>query len=302
MSLVRLRTFIEVYRQSSITKAARSLNLTQPAVSQHIAGLESTIGRPLFERLTTGMKPTATAHELATDIGDKLDAAEAALSSARVRTMDVAGALQIAGHADFMAEVLSEQLIPLLKAGIRIRIHTGNGTFVKEKLLKGHCDLGISAYPILDNRLQGQKIMTTKVVPVAAPCIVQKIKQAPHFSTALAQQPLLAYSAELLLIDRWMVKNNLNIKPIIPSVVTQDLRTQRKLLMQGFGWAIMPEFLCARQIKRQELMEIPSPVGSIEIHYYLLWTPSALRQTRVTHARKTLLQGFNSSMKKSLIS
>ncbi len=43
MSLARLRTFIEVYRQRSISGAARTLNLTQPAVSQHIAGLEMSI-------------------------------------------------------------------------------------------------------------------------------------------------------------------------------------------------------------------------------------------------------------------
>ena len=51
MSLPRMRTFMEVFRQRSISGAARSLNLTQPAVSQHIAGLEVAIGRPLFERL-----------------------------------------------------------------------------------------------------------------------------------------------------------------------------------------------------------------------------------------------------------
>ncbi|MFM9625973.1 LysR family transcriptional regulator [Streptomyces turgidiscabies] len=40
MSLSRLRTFVEVYRQRSISGAARALNLTQPAVSQHIAVLK----------------------------------------------------------------------------------------------------------------------------------------------------------------------------------------------------------------------------------------------------------------------
>ena len=69
MSLSRLRTFIEVYRQRSISSASRMLNLTQPAVSQHIAGLEVAIGHPLFERLATGVTPTAAADQLAADIG-----------------------------------------------------------------------------------------------------------------------------------------------------------------------------------------------------------------------------------------
>jgi DNA-binding transcriptional LysR family regulator len=46
MSLNRLRAFVEVYRQRSFTTAARNLGLTQPAISQQIASLEETIGRP----------------------------------------------------------------------------------------------------------------------------------------------------------------------------------------------------------------------------------------------------------------
>ena len=172
MSLVRLRTFIEVYRQRSIGSAARQLNLTQPAVSQHIAGLEVAIGRPLFERQVSGVIPTSAAEELAADIGDKLDAAEAALASARARSRDVAGALQLIGHADFMAEKLAPELAPLLEAEIRVRMHTGDGPMVTQMLLEGHCDLGISAHPVTDARLKSETILTDKVIAVAAPSVV----------------------------------------------------------------------------------------------------------------------------------
>ena len=40
----RHETFLMVYRLRSYTKAARALNLTQPAVSQHIKALESRYG------------------------------------------------------------------------------------------------------------------------------------------------------------------------------------------------------------------------------------------------------------------
>jgi DNA-binding transcriptional LysR family regulator len=290
MSLVRLRTFIEVYRQRSISGAARTLNLTQPAVSQHIAGLEVAIGRPLFERLATGVEPTAVADELAMDIGDKLDSAEAALTSARARSIDVAGALQIVGHADFIAEVLAGEILPLLEAGIRVRMHTGNGAFVTSMLVEGQCDLGVSAHPVIDSRLKSEKIMTTRVLPVACPEVAKRIVTAPDFADAIADEPLLAYNLELSLIDSWLIKNNIKGKQLIPSMVSQDLRVQRKLLTQGFGWSVMPEFLCQEQIAAKQLVEIPSPVGTIDINYYLIWAPSALRQVRVAHARQTLLQ------------
>ena len=83
MSLTRLRTFVEVHRHQSISAAARALDITQPAVSQHIAGLERQLGRRLFIRVAQGVVPTAAADELAADVGDRLDQAEAALAVAR---------------------------------------------------------------------------------------------------------------------------------------------------------------------------------------------------------------------------
>jgi len=296
MSLSRLRTFIEVYRQRSISSASRMLNLTQPAVSQHIAGLEVAIGHPLFERLATGVTPTAAADQLAADIGDKLDLAEAALASAKARSMDVAGVLHFVGHANFISEVLSKQLLPLLEAGIRVRMHTGDGPFVNTMLIEGHCDLGISAHPVIDSRLKSEKIMTSRVLPVASPAVAQRIIDAPDFHTAIVAEPMLAYNLELSLIDNWLMKNKLSDEHLIPAVISQDLRAQQKLLIQGFGWSVIPEFLCTEQINNNELVEIPSPIGTNEIHYYLIWAPSALRQVRVAHARQTLLQGLRNSM------
>ena len=39
------RSFIAVIRAGTVSGAAQSLHLTQPAVSQHIAALESALGR-----------------------------------------------------------------------------------------------------------------------------------------------------------------------------------------------------------------------------------------------------------------
>lgn len=47
----RLRVFMTVAQEGSFTKAAAKLNISQPAVSQHISELERTTGTKLFERL-----------------------------------------------------------------------------------------------------------------------------------------------------------------------------------------------------------------------------------------------------------
>lgn len=289
MSLIRLRTFIEVYRQRSLSGAARTLNLTQPAVSQHIAGLEAAIGRSLFDRQARGVEPTAAARELAADIGNKLDMAESALASARARSVELAGALQIVGHADFLAEVVSRQLRPLLEDGIRVRMQSGNHALISRMLLDGECDLGISASAPDTSRLRSELMFTDEVIAVAAPAVVRRLAAAKNLQAGLDAEPLLAYSLELPLVDTWLAKNQIELQSSIPAMAGQDLRTLRTLLIDGFGWSTLPAYLCEPHIARGELQEIPSPVGRCSRDYHLLWTPTALRQPRVAHARQILL-------------
>ena len=44
----RIHTFIEVCKYMNFTRAAESLSITQPTVSQHIRWLENEYGTPLF--------------------------------------------------------------------------------------------------------------------------------------------------------------------------------------------------------------------------------------------------------------
>ena len=54
----RVQTFLTVCRTLNYTQAARELNITQPAVSQHIAALERHYGAPLFVK--EGKRPRLT--------------------------------------------------------------------------------------------------------------------------------------------------------------------------------------------------------------------------------------------------
>lgn len=59
MHLNRLRTFIRVVDCASFSGAARTLDLTQPAVSQQMKALEDALGTPLLVRGTDQVRPTA---------------------------------------------------------------------------------------------------------------------------------------------------------------------------------------------------------------------------------------------------
>ena len=59
-----IRTFLEVARQRSVSRAAERLNTAQPAVSRSLRELEIEIGRPLFDRTSDGLVLTKAGAKL----------------------------------------------------------------------------------------------------------------------------------------------------------------------------------------------------------------------------------------------
>src|SRR5262245_47722007 len=51
MDLRRVRTFVTIAEQGSVSKAASRLHLSQPALSRQISELQQELGVPLFERV-----------------------------------------------------------------------------------------------------------------------------------------------------------------------------------------------------------------------------------------------------------
>lgn len=75
-----LAAFAATVRHGSVTRAARAVNLTQPALTQAIGGLEASLGTSLFERSAAGMMPGPPALLLA----PRVEAALGHIGSSRV--------------------------------------------------------------------------------------------------------------------------------------------------------------------------------------------------------------------------
>src|ERR1700759_3661824 len=59
MDLRQIQYFIALFEDGSVTRAAKRLNIVQPALSMQIAKLEEELHQQLFERGAHGMAPTA---------------------------------------------------------------------------------------------------------------------------------------------------------------------------------------------------------------------------------------------------
>jgi LysR family transcriptional regulator, nitrogen assimilation regulatory protein len=78
MLLQQIRCFVTVAESGSFTSAARTLNLSQPALGAHVKNLEATLGIRLFDRHSRGVALTGAGHAFLAEARQVMDAVERA--------------------------------------------------------------------------------------------------------------------------------------------------------------------------------------------------------------------------------
>lgn len=197
-----LRAFRCVASNRSITKAAETLKVTQPAVSSKIGRLEQLVGFPLFVRSRTGMSLTAEGQQFLDEAATALDAVERLGRVSEGIRNGTTGRLVIASHPS-----ASISLLPAIVAKFsrehpdaRIRMvnrtsETVRGIFPAEAI-----DIGIAELPveIANVSLTKHAIECVAVLPASHPACVKS-----HIAPAdLAGFPFIALPPERILSHR----------------------------------------------------------------------------------------------------
>ena len=163
MNNAQLRAFHAVATLGSYTKAAKSLHVTQPTLSDHVKSLEDRHGVKLFKRQGRGVALTSLGHALLDITRRKFSLeleAEQLLSMAKGM---MSGRLRVVADSPFL-------VIPLLGAfgrrypGITISMSFGNTEKVLEELFELRADIGMFAAYNNDDRLYAFPFRTDQLI------------------------------------------------------------------------------------------------------------------------------------------
>lgn len=124
LDLNLLRVFDEVMAERSLTRAARNLALTQPAVSNAMRRLRDTLGDELVRRSGQGMEPTPRALLLWPAVRDALRQLQQSLAPSRFDPAQ-ADTTFVLAMADATAAELVPQLVDIIEAeapGVSLRV------------------------------------------------------------------------------------------------------------------------------------------------------------------------------------
>jgi DNA-binding transcriptional LysR family regulator len=142
LSVTGLRVLREVAERGSFSAAARALGYTQSAVSRQVAALEAAAGRPLFERVREGARPTPAGRRL-------LDRARTILAELETARRELDGAAPAARPVRLGAfpGALAAVVPPALRAldGVEVSVREGTTPALVRALRAGALDLALLA-------------------------------------------------------------------------------------------------------------------------------------------------------------
>ena len=149
LDLNLLRVFDEVMAERSLTRAARNLSLTQPAVSNALRRLRETLGDELVQRSGQGMAPTPRAVVIWPAVREALRQLQASLIPNEFVAAEATTAFVLA-----MADATAAELIPGLTEilereaqGVGIRVVPLTTRDPRRMLDEEACDLAVGYFP-----------------------------------------------------------------------------------------------------------------------------------------------------------
>ena len=149
LDLNLLRVFDEVMSERSLTRAARNLALTQPAVSNALRRLRETLGDELVRRSGQGMEPTPRALTLWPTVRDALRQLQQSLAPDSFAPAEADNTFVLA-MADATAAELVPRLVDILETeapGVSLRV-VPLTTRDPRKLLDGEAiDVAVGYFP-----------------------------------------------------------------------------------------------------------------------------------------------------------
>jgi DNA-binding transcriptional LysR family regulator len=241
VDLRQLTALVTVAEVRSVTKAARLLHVVQPAVTRQIRTLEQEIGVPLFDRTRQGMIPTDAGEVLVERARRALHELERARAEIRPEAGQVTGTVSV-GLLESVIDVLAQPLATAVAdryPGIELRILTAYSGHLQAWLDSGDIDLSL-LYNLTDAPWLTVIPLLRERLWVVAPPDAALTPESPMTWESLLTHPLvLPVPGHGLraLIDQ--ARSSVATQPRI-TIQTNSMHLQKKLVLAGHGWTVLP--------------------------------------------------------------
>lgn len=290
MDLTYLRTFREVAKRQSFTRAAEELGYAQSSVTMQIQKIEKEYGVPLIERHGRQLRLTPPGEELLTLFVEILDLYD---RSKETIAQQIGGTLTI-GTIDSLAAFYLPPYLQQLRTKfpkLNIHLQTMQEASLVSKIKDGEVDIGL----MLDRNTADSSLERT-VIRDEPLVLIAPINHPLAERDTVTLQDL--NNCEFIVseescIYRSLFENLLKEHGIVFRIGFElsNLEAIKRCVMNGLGIALLPRIVAQDEIERGILAELPFVHPEIHFDLQLLIHPKKWKSQPLQFLIQMLLQG-----------
>jgi DNA-binding transcriptional LysR family regulator len=284
-TLHQLKVFLTIAEHRSITKAAESLHLTQPAVSIQLKNLQDQFAIPLTEVLGRQL--------YITDFGREIErAAKKILNEVHAinyKSSSYRGLL--AGRLNISVVSTGKYVMPYFLSGfmtehpgVELTMDVTNKTRVVENLSRNEIDFAMVSVLPENLDIDTVPLMENKLYFVAGAQI--DLKEIGGAETLLKENPLIyreAGSATRNAMEAYIAHKEL---PVLKKLELTSNEAVKQAVVAGLGCSIMPLIGIKNELRSGELQIIPIKGLPISTRWNLVW----LKAKKLSPAAEAFLE------------
>ncbi|MGE0800819.1 MAG: LysR family transcriptional regulator [Lautropia sp.] len=165
MNLRQLEVFFAIMRTGSVTGAARSLNVTQPAISNVLRHAEQQLRFKLFERIAGRLQPTPEALDLLPDVQEIFGRIGTLNRTVDEMREGRYGRLAIVASPTLVNAFLPRALARMQQPGAAMQfiVQALPTSIAIERIARREADIGVIYAPVADPGVVAEEIATSEV-------------------------------------------------------------------------------------------------------------------------------------------
>ncbi len=284
IDLDAILVFTRVVQGKSFTAAAKALGMPKSTVSRKLAELEARVGARLLQRTTRTVSLTDIGrvyYERCVRIVAEIEEAELAVAELKSTPRGVIR-VTVPLALSMLGPVLAEYL--RLYPEVRVDLLC---TDRRVDLIEERFDLALRAGATPDSSLVARRLGRIRRRLVAAPQVLKKLGK-PRDLRDLETRPCLAFAPEGGTWDLQRGAKNAAVT-VEPRLVVNDYEMLRAVARAGFGIALLPEHLCAEDLREGRLLPVLDAWSAPEVPVFALY-PSARHLSPTVMALLELLR------------
>ena len=253
-------SLLTVAETLNYTQAAKRLNITQPAVSQHIKALEEELGVHIFERAGGKLVVTRQGEEVIS-CARKLAALEnnlrQTLSDGQAQVEHLTVGVTHTAESSPIAETLA--LYCARHEGVSIKMVTDTTNNLYHMLKSYELDLAIVEGRITDARIH-YLLLDTDTLVLAVSMDHPFAKKSMVTLDELKREKLilrLPESGTRSLFEAHLESNNMRLEDFHVILEVDNTATIKDLIRRDFGVSILARSVCLDELKKGKLTVLP---------------------------------------------